>query len=288
MQEFVDEAGTERHVVVDGQQRIRAVLSFLAGDFVLSDESPVAPGLEFDELTPAQRKKLFEYSFVVRQLPDMPDEEIRAIFQRINRNTVTLNPQELRHATYWGPFIKLMEALADAEQWETFATFSANDRRRMIDIEFISELTIAHLNGPQNKKRTLEEFYQQYETEFDDAPLVQSVFMAVLGELAQVLPGLAKTRWRKKSDFYSLFLAFSKHAAKLPLSAESRAKAGAALVALGAEVDALISEAMEQRDASEASRKYLRGVERAASDLANRKAREVVLDELLLPTFSNA
>lgn len=152
MQEFVDESGTERHVVVDGQQRIRAVLSFLAGDFELSDESPVAPGLEFEELTPAQRKKLFEYSFVVRQLPDMPDEEIRAIFQRINRNTVTLNPQELRHATYWGPFIKLMEELADAEQWEAFAIFSANDRRRMMDIEFISELTIAHLNGPQNKK----------------------------------------------------------------------------------------------------------------------------------------
>lgn len=288
MQEVVDEAGTERHVIVDGQQRIRAVLSFLAGEFELSDESPVAPGLEFDELTPAQRKKLFEYSFVVRQLPDMPDDEIRAIFQRINRNTVTLNPQELRHATYWGPFIKLMEELADVEQWEAFAIFSANDRRRMLDIEFISELTIAHLNGPQNKKRTLEEFYQQYETEFEDAALVKSVFLAVLGELAQVLPTLPKTRWRKKSDFYSLFLAFAKQAAKLPLSAESRAKASTGLVALGAEVDALIGETIDPKDASEPARRYLRGVERAASDLASRKAREAVLNEVLLPCFGDA
>ena len=32
MQEVITEAGAERHVVVDGQQRIRAVLSYLTGE----------------------------------------------------------------------------------------------------------------------------------------------------------------------------------------------------------------------------------------------------------------
>ena len=67
------------------------------------------PGFSRGDLSPDDRKKVFEYNFIVRLLPEMPDEELRAIFQRINRNTVTLNLQELRHATYWGPFIKLME-----------------------------------------------------------------------------------------------------------------------------------------------------------------------------------
>ena len=169
MQELIDASGVERHVVVDGQQRIRAVLSFLGGEYELDEESPVAPGLSFEDLKRNDRKKIFEYGFVVRTLPEMPDDELRDIFQRINRNTVTLNQQELRHATYWGPFIRTMEEIADIEFWGNSGVFSANDRRRMLDVEFISELTIAYLNGPQNKKKTLEEFYQQYEVAFDQA-----------------------------------------------------------------------------------------------------------------------
>jgi hypothetical protein len=285
MQEFVDEAGRERHVVVDGQQRIRAVLSFLAGEYELENDSLLGAGLVFDELTPAQRKKVFEYSFVVRVLPDMPDEEIRGIFQRINRNTVTLNNQELRHATYWGPFIKLMEEIADLEIWDAFAIFSANDRRRMLDVEFISELAIAYLNGPQNKKRTLEEFYQLYETEFDEAAAVRATFLTVLGELSQILPNMPRTRWRKKSDFYSLFSVFARSAHDLPLSTDRRHAAATTLLSLANDVDALIADIPIDDSAIQSAQTYLKAVERAASDLANRKARDQILTDLLTPIF---
>lgn len=288
MQELIDAAGGERHVVVDGQQRIRAVLSFLAGEFTLDDESPIAQGLAFDDLTAADRKKLYEYSFVVRLLPEMPDEELRAIFQRINRNTVTLNPQELRHATYWGPFIKLMEHLADLEVWSSFGIFSANDRRRMLDAEYISELAIAVMNGPQNKKRTLEEYYQQYETTFEGRDELLSIFVKVLGEIEQTLPDIAKTRWRKKSDFYSLFLALAKRHARLPMTAEARTQTASALADLAATVDGLMAETIDQANATENSKKYLRYVERAASDLGSRKARDQVLDALLQPILGDA
>jgi uncharacterized protein with ParB-like and HNH nuclease domain len=33
MQEFVDEGGNERHIVIDGQQRIRACLEFVEGRY---------------------------------------------------------------------------------------------------------------------------------------------------------------------------------------------------------------------------------------------------------------
>lgn len=287
MQEVIDEAGAEKHVVVDGQQRIRAVLSYLAGDYSLDDESPVAPDLTFDELTPADRKKIFEYGFVVRLLPEMPDEELRAIFQRINRNTVTLNPQELRHATYWGPFIKLMEELADLDFWANCGIFSANDRRRMLDAEFISELTIALLNGLQNKKRTLEEYYQQYEGKFEARDDVWNLFVKVLGEIDQLLPSISKTRWRKKSDFYTLFLALAKYQAKLPMPSEARERLSAELISLASAVDSLISEAVASEAVSEDVRKYLRNVERAASDLGARKAREQVLDGVLQPILGD-
>jgi hypothetical protein len=286
MQELTDPEGNQKHVLVDGQQRIRTVLSFIAGDFELEEESPHWAGLSFEDLSVSDRKKFFEYTFVVRLLPEIPDEEVRIIFQRLNRNTTTLNAQELRHATYWGPFIKLMEEISDLEFWSDAGIFSANDRRRMLDVEFISELSVAVLNGLQNKKKQLEEFYQQYETKFEDSERLRNIFVQVLGELAQVLPDISKTRWRKKSDFYTLFVTLGQYSGHLPLSAEKRDMAKKALTNLGAAVDEAISADGEQKGAVDQKvADYVRYVERAASDLGSRRERERVLKEALAGVF---
>lgn len=205
MQDIVDEGGGEKHIVVDGQQRIRAVLDYISGDFAVEEENSRWRDLYFDDLSGDDKKKIYEYKFLVRILPSMPDEQIRSIFQRINRNTVVLNAQELRNATYWGDFIKLMKELSDSEFWTEFGIFSANDRRRMLDIEFVSELSVAYLNGLQNKKTKLEDYYQIYEKDFDDENDVRVLFHVILGEISQILPVLRLLRFRKKSDFYSLF-----------------------------------------------------------------------------------
>jgi len=283
MQDVTDGEGNQKHLLVDGQQRIRAVLEFLAGEFELEDESPSWAGLSFEDLSEQDRKRVFEYTFVVRLLPEMPEEEVRAIFQRVNKNTTVLNAQELRHATYWGPFIKLMEEISDYEFWSSAGLFSANDRRRMLDIEFVSELAVAVLNGLQNKKKRLEEFYQQYETNFDDAETLRTIFVRVLGEIEQLLPDIAKTRWRKKSDFYTLFVKLAKHSASLPLSAEARSTAAEVLRTLGGSVDQIIRQGGQPDDPH--VRDNLQNVERAASDLGARRERERVLDDLLSAVF---
>lgn len=284
MQELIQASGTQKHVVVDGQQRIRAVLSFLSGEYEMDEESPHWGGLVFDDLSAGERKKIYEYNFVIRQLPEMPDDELRAIFQRINRNTVTLNQQELRRATYWGPFIKLMEELAELEFWSTAGLFSANDRRRMLDVEYVSELAVAVLNGLQNKKKNLEEYYQQYETSFDGAEHLRTVFSKVLGEIEQILPELCKTRWRKKSDFYTLFLKLAKHSTMLPLSEEAREEASQILTSFASSVDAATGGLAAASDVDVEA--YLKFVERAASDLGSRKGREAAIDNKLAKVFS--
>ena len=83
----------------------------------------------------------------------MDDEGLRKIFARLNRNVVALNEQELRNATYWGPFIKTIQSIADDDSfWSESGVFSAKDHRRMIDHEFISQLAVAFLHGVQNKE----------------------------------------------------------------------------------------------------------------------------------------
>lgn len=287
MQDVTDADGNQKHLLVDGQQRIRTVLSYLAGEFELQDDESSWSGLAFEDLTQSDRKRIFEYNFVVRLLPEMPEDEVRAIFKRVNKNTVTLNAQELRHGTYWGPFIKLMEEISDYEFWDDSGTFSANDRRRMIDVEFISELAVAVLNGLQNKKKRLEEFYQQYETKFEDQEKLRSIFVKVLGEIEQFIPNLAKTRWRKKSDFYTLFVLLAKHVGQLPLPSDKRDLASAAVSEFADTVDRVIKEEMAKDEiASQGVLDYVKYVERAASDLAPRRERERVLDELLAPVFA--
>jgi uncharacterized protein with ParB-like and HNH nuclease domain len=102
LQREVDALGNEKYIVVDGQQRIRACMEFIAGAVALGDESGALSGDYFDDLTDENKQKIFEYRFLIRDLPPLSDAEIREIFGRLNRNNVALNPQELRHATYWG------------------------------------------------------------------------------------------------------------------------------------------------------------------------------------------
>jgi uncharacterized protein with ParB-like and HNH nuclease domain len=169
MQQTVDEQGNEQHIVVDGQQRIRACLEFIEGVFPINEEeTPSWGNMAFDDLSESDKKKIYGYKFIVRVLPDIPDEEIRAIFQRINKNVVALNAQELRQATYWGPFIKAMQEVSNYAYWSASGIFTPLDIRRMLDVEFISELAIAVLHGHQNKKETIDYYYRQYEEEFEN------------------------------------------------------------------------------------------------------------------------
>src|SRR5688500_9034026 len=102
----------------------------------------------------------------------------------------------------------------------------------MLDIEYISELVVAHLHGIQNKKESLDSFYELYEQEFEERRRVEDLFNIVLGELRAILPELNMTRWRKKSDFYTLFLILAGQVEALPFARETRSCLRAAFLSL--------------------------------------------------------
>jgi hypothetical protein len=291
MQDVIDAQGNEKYIVVDGQQRIRSCLEYLDGAFSLNEEdSPEWGEASFDELSGTLKQQFFAYKFVVRTLPDMQEEELRAIFRRLNKNVVALNAQELRHATYWGPFIKMVEEQADNNPfWEDSGIFSTNDVRRMLDVEFISELAVAILHGLQDKKKKLDHYYQLYESGFDARDTNQRLFFDITRELEAVLPDIRKTRWRKKSDFYSLFVVLAPHTQTFPLTREARDQLHQILIAFGDEVSAFLAIDLENSEEVESwpanVRRYGVAVERAATDLNSRKARHEVLEQLTAPVL---
>jgi hypothetical protein len=286
MQDVTSE-GRAEHIVVDGQQRVRACLEFVDGLFSLDETISASWGeLTFEELGDEDQRVVLNYPLVFRILPQLPEEEIRAIFKRLNQNVVALNRQELRHATYWGPFIKLMESLSSSEFWTQSGIFSPNDYRRMLDTEFVSELTVAVLNGPQNKKAALDAWYEIYEAEFDEEDLITDVFRTVTGELGQAFPELRRTRWRNKSDFYTLFLTLAEHRYQLPLAAERRELLRTHLVEFGQAVNSFVS---RNRDPGEVFdddvSAYGGAVQRAGSDVQSRVERQQALDRVLAGVF---
>lgn len=299
MQELVSDSGTVKYILVDGQQRIRACLEFIENTFPIdAKDSPQWGGLFFDDLKPIEKKRIYEYDFIARYLPDIPDVEIRAIFQRLNRNNVVLNPQELRQATYWGHFIVTMNEISEFENWGKLNIFTSNDVKRMLDVEFISELSIAMLHGYQNKKQSIDKYYALYEIEFDQKNHVKEVFDSVLRELTHILPPIRKTRrWSKKTDFYSLFLILAKYRLELPLGQEKRVAISNILDAFGEQVDQMVSISKIDEDSDispgdesselqsfENVTKYVQGI-RSSSDLGSRKRRDEALESELSPIF---
>lgn len=282
MQETVDEEGTSKHIVVDGQQRIRSVLEFIAGDFAMdAKDSPAFADMKFDDLNKSQKQAIFQYNFVVRVLPDLADDKLREIFQRLNKNVVSLNAQELRQATYWGPFISTMNEISNLSAWGIIGLFTPNDIRRMLDVEYISELTVAYLHGFQNKKAKLDEYFQFYEEEFEASEEVEDTFETVLAELIKVLPEIRRTRWSKKSDFYTLFSVFASHRDALPLSRDSRPRATELLLKFAKNVDSFGKtnrESADEKAFSEEVKLYSKSVIRSASDLNSRKNRASALE----------
>lgn len=286
MQEVANENGNVRYIIIDGQQRIRSVLDFIEGKFSIDErDSPDFNGAFFDQLSIEQKRAFYQYNFVVRILPDINDKELRAIFQRLNKNVVALNKQELRQATYSGTFIKLMNYISGKEYFSKINLFTANDVRRMLDVEYISELTIALLNGLQNKKDKLDNYYQIYEDAFDneDEEIVKDTYDSVVGELLKILPNISETRWRKKTDFYSLFLVFANHKNELPLSKDARLMAHNKLVEFeGSLRQRLASSQSDEISMSDNVEEYFKGLGRATTDLSSRRARASALEKELV------
>ena len=64
MQETTDSLGNAKYIIVDGQQRIRSVIDFLSGKFVIDEkDSPSFNGASFEELTDDYKKQFFQYNF---------------------------------------------------------------------------------------------------------------------------------------------------------------------------------------------------------------------------------
>ena len=203
--------GKTYRIVIDGQQRITAILDFLQGKF--SMEKPYTgdnEGKTFSELDQDTQNRFLSYQIDFNEAVNASETEAREVYARVNKYTVPLTKQELRRADLPGDFLDVSEELAINEYFNVIGIFTPANRRRYGDVEYVSELLAAMIDGIQDKKSTLDSFYIKYatwESGFKDE--IVERFSSVLRELSLIFNDtftISGTRFRQKADFYTLFL----------------------------------------------------------------------------------
>ena len=154
--------------VVDGQQRIRAILGFCRDEF--SVRYPGTGGRQsFSQLSRIHREEFLLTAIPVGYLLGATDMDVIDIFGRINSVSKSLNAQEKRNSAFSGDFKQfcLHQASSRVELWRTFNIFSANDIARMNEVQFISDLALNLIEGLSDfSQPKLTKLYGDFDEDF--------------------------------------------------------------------------------------------------------------------------
>jgi len=156
-----------KHLVLDGQQRLRTLEGFYGGvfhgkEFVLENVQEQWNGKTYKTLHPDDRRRLDDsiiHATVVRQ--DEPNEDqssIYLIFERLNSGGTFLQPQEIRVALYHGALSTFLGKLNEETDWRALY---GKKSTRLKDIELILRFFALHFHLA-SYRRPMKEFLNRY------------------------------------------------------------------------------------------------------------------------------
>jgi Protein of unknown function DUF262 len=187
---------TAMREVVDGQQRLRAIIEFADNKFALSKRAREYAGLHYSDLPEEDQGRFLAYPIAVDQLVNATDTQVLEVFARLNSYAVTLNPAELRHAKFASDFKWAVHDAAVRWEvlWTAFGILSNRLRLRMLDDALIAECFGVILHGVgSGDQRAITKLYQAHDAAFPEETEVVTILDQALGlltnQLADVLVG---------------------------------------------------------------------------------------------------
>jgi len=195
--------------VVDGQQRLRAILEFINGDFKISRaHNEDFANFTYDMLPQEVKDDFLQYELGVDVLFNLSYEDILDIFARINTYTVSLNTQEKRNAKYIGYFKQFVYKYGYkyVQYYIDSKVLTKQKVTRMAEAELTAECFVALVGGVQTNKNT-EKYYKEYEDHIGNLEKAAEQFDTVMSYIGEIYPPehLAETNWRRVHLFYTLF-----------------------------------------------------------------------------------
>jgi len=206
--------------VVDGQQRLRSILSYIKDGFtIMKRQHKDYGGLLFSQLPEEAQAQILSYEIAVDLLINLPDAEILDIFSRLNSYAVILNEQEKLNAIHFGPFKVLADHVGRKyyEYWISQKILTAKEILRMAETALVADLLISLLEGIKNRKQ-VRRYYERYEEKFEHDPDdLEKRFDNVIALISKLFPeGLAETEFARPFLFYTLFTSVAHCISPLP------------------------------------------------------------------------
>jgi hypothetical protein len=174
--------------VVDGQQRMRAILDFASGDLRLNKRAEEYEGCHYEDLDEELQENFLTYAISVEQLINATDEDVLEVFARLNSYAVQLSPAELRHAKYQGDFKWTVRKTATelGDFWKRYNILSTRQRVRMQDDELTAELFGAILGGVRDGGQpSIKKLYDEYDEHLPRADRITSRVLRTIKYIRQ-------------------------------------------------------------------------------------------------------
>ena len=195
--------------VVDGQQRLRAILEFLSDGFTTFHPSRKTR-VKFSDLTPAERSKLKMTKLSIGYLINADEADVIDIFGRLNSVAKTLNDQEKRNARFSGLMKQFCLEIAakKVHYWREAGVFTANDISRMLEVQFISDIVLNFLEGLSDfSAAKLDALYEGHEENFAAWRKIEARIERVFATLVALGPEtIRETIFSRVPMFFSLLL----------------------------------------------------------------------------------
>ncbi|CAF9942923.1 hypothetical protein IMSHALPRED_005964, partial [Imshaugia aleurites] len=143
--------------VIDGQQRLLSVTYFMKGLFGEEDdkgrrqvfklrglsERSEYNGKSFTDLSPRDQRKLRNSTLRainIKQLkPNLRNDSVFHIFERLNTGGTQLKPQEIRNAVYRGQIVEKLRELNETPGWRRILGINKADKSQK-DVELVLRL----------------------------------------------------------------------------------------------------------------------------------------------------
>lgn len=204
--------------VVDGQQRLRAILDFADNKFPLSKRASEFAGKRYSDLTTKQQENFLGYPIAVDQLVNASVDDVLEVFARLNSYTVTLNGPEKRHARYQGDFKWAIRTASRrwADLWQKVLT--VRERVRMLDDSLTAEMVGVLLAGVvDGGQPTIDAFYKRYDKSFKPGDAsIKNLDTTLTYIVKNLIDHIADTPLMRPPHFLMLFSAVAAYLVDIP------------------------------------------------------------------------
>ncbi|MBV8798912.1 MAG: DUF262 domain-containing protein, partial [Alphaproteobacteria bacterium] len=199
---FFKQKGSGKHLIVDGQQRLKTLRFFHDGVFLegtnkdkafrLTEVQAPWNGNTFVELSEADQLRLKDtviHTIIFQQeKPEENDDSVYEVFERLNTGGLKLSPQEIRVCVNYGEFAKLLKSANDDGHWRKI--YGAPSPR-LKDQELILRF-IALRSNLKGYKRPMKTFLNSFVEKNEDPPpewreSVDRLFRETIGEAYRLL-----------------------------------------------------------------------------------------------------